>query len=70
MAWLAVDIVNRETISENKPKFDGFEFYDEKEIWVEGEHGYIYTSIDLPKGTILKILGYELTFENSPIEIK
>ena len=67
MAWLAVDKVNRETISENKPKFDGFEFYDEKGIWVEYEFGKINTSIILPKGTILKILGYELTFESSPI---
>lgn len=69
MAWLAIDKIKRETISEDRPKFDGCEWYDEVEGWAEGEHFITTTTIALPSGTIAKILGYELTFEGSPVEI-
>lgn len=29
MAWLAIDKIKRETISEDRPKFDGCEWLDE-----------------------------------------
>ena len=69
MAWLTVDKNGRESIHEKKPEFDSFEWYDSIELCAEGECITHSTTIDLPVGTIEKILGYKLTFENSPIEI-
>lgn len=69
MIWLAVDKAGRETIHENKPEFDYFEWYDNIELCAEGERIMHCTTISLPKGTIKKILGYELDFKNSPVEV-
>lgn len=69
MAWLAIDKSNRESIHEYKPTFDTCEWCDEYERSVEGEYFIDSTTIYLPKGTIAKILGRVLTFEESPIEI-
>lgn len=70
MAWLAIDRKGRETISRDKPTFDGVEWDCEAEIYIEGEHGITFTAISIPNGTIEKILGRKLTHEESPIEIK
>lgn len=69
MVWLAVNERGREFISENKPKYDGFEWYDSYDCYMECQCFDMSTTIELPKGTIAKILGRELTFEESPIEI-
>lgn len=69
MAWLAVDKIGRETIHDNKPEFDSFEWCDIIELYAEGECINHYATIDLPKGTIKKMIGRDLTFEESPIEI-
>ena len=70
MAWLATDKIGRETISPGRAEFDGSEWYYEEETYIEGEYGNIGYSIDLPDGTIEKILGRKLTYEESPVEIK
>ena len=70
MAWLATDKTRRETISPGRPEFDGFEWYYTEETSIEGEYGNIGYSMDLPDGTIEKILGRKLTYEESPVEIK
>ena len=70
MAWLAIDKIGRETISLGKPEFDGCEWYYSEEICIEGENGYMGYTIDLPNGTIEKMLGLKLTHEESPVEIK
>ncbi len=69
MAWLSVDKKGNERIHEDKPVFDGFEWYNEQPYTIEGEDGIVSMDICLPQDTIEKILGYKLTFENSPIEI-
>ena len=69
MIWLAVDKICRETIHENKPEFDSFEWCDNIELCAEGECITHCTTINLPKGTIKRILGYELDFKNSPVEV-
>ena len=69
MAWLAVDKKGNERIFRNKPNQDWFEWLDEEEFYAESQCFDISTEIELPKGTIKKMIGRELTFEESPIEI-
>ena len=69
MIWLAVDKKGRETIHENKPEFDSFEWYDDIKLLAECECITHCTTIELPKGTIKRILGYELDFKHSPVEV-
>ena len=62
MAWLAVDKNGDESIYDAEP--------DKKElfgIWkcIEDSY-YIY----LPKGSIKKLIGRELTWEDDPVELK
>ena len=56
MAWIAVDKGGHEIISDSYPIFD------------------IMTSIDkwiyLPKGTIKKLIGRDLTWQDEPVELK
>lgn len=70
MAWLAVDKKGNERIFRNKPKYDWCEWLDEEEFYAECQCFDISTEIELPKGTIKKITGRDLTFEESPFEIK
>jgi len=65
MAWLATDKNGKETISPGRPEFDGFEWCYTEENSIESEY-----AMDLPDGTIEKILGRKLTYEESPVEIK
>ena len=69
MAWLAISPKGQERIFRNKPTFDWFEWLDEEEFYAECQSFETSTEIDLPPGTIAKILGYKLTFEGSPVEI-
>lgn len=70
MAWLAVDKKGNERIFRNKPNYDWWEWLDEEEVYAECQRFDISTEIELPKGTIKKIIGRDLTFEESPFEIK
>lgn len=73
MAWLAVDkIVNKEMNTEcihsSKPKrhTDGY-----GEYWgVDSNNDEsIYNVVELPKGSIKKLIGRDLTWEDEPVEI-
>lgn len=58
MAWAAVDKDGIETIYMSKPnRFD--EYWDD-----------CCPSIELPKGTINKLIGRELSWEDEPVELK
>ena len=65
MAWLAVDEDGREIISLEKPiRHLGYN------IWVD-EWNYEHTfSMGIPKGSIAKLIGRELTWEDEPVELK
>ena len=75
MAWLAVDKDSlEEYIYEEKPERgdgcwfaqDGDNFYtDEGELYFE-----ISDCVQLPIGTIRKILGHSLCWEDEPVEIQ
>lgn len=63
MAWVAVDSYNKEVIFLRKPKrVYGF--------WVDANEYAEDTQITLPNGTIKKLIGRELTWEDSPVELK
>ena len=66
--WLAVDKNGVETISAYQPNYDGFEWDDYQ--FSEEEDDYVSTTIILPKGFIKKLLGEELTLQDSPIRIE
>lgn len=65
MAWLAVDKDGTETIFTDKPckVFDDVEycFY-----WDSSSGSFI----PIPKGTIKKLIGRDLTWEDNPVELK
>lgn len=69
MAWLAVNFNGNETISPGKPERDFKEWSFEEEIWIEGEHGDVCLTITLPKGSIQKLIGRELTWNDEPVEL-
>lgn len=60
MAWLAVDKDGGEVI---------YNMYPERGQFVFDPECY-RISIDLPDGTIEKIIGRKLTWEDEPVEIK
>ncbi len=60
MAWVAVDKNGNEVIFE-------FELYRWNDFfWVEDTGDYI----DLPKGSIKKLIGRDLDWNNEPVELK
>lgn len=69
MIFLAVSERGREFLSEYEPKYDGCEWLDSYECFMECQCFDMSTTIELPKGTIAKILGRELTFQESPVKI-
>ena len=69
MAWLAISPKGVERIFRNKPTFDWFEWLANEEFYAECQSFETSTEIELPSGTIEKILGRPLSFEESPIEI-
>lgn len=68
MAHVAVHKNGNEGIFLNKPhrgKHHDF-WYDDNQV--EGE--YYDSEIPLPKGTIKKLIGKDLTWEDEPVELK
>ncbi len=57
MAWVAVDESDAEYIYESKP-------HREEDAWFEHSD-----FVELPKGSIKKLIGRELTWEDEPIEL-
>lgn len=74
MAWLAVDKYGNEEIHSVKPfrKKHFWEIPYEKDYDDNGFPVCYYKGdcIQLPKGTIKKIIGRELTWNDEPVEIK
>lgn len=66
MAWVAVDQYGNEGIYANKPILRVGFWWDE----VVTEDDSYDTEIILPKGTIKKLIGRDLTWEDNPIELK
>lgn len=65
MAWLAVDKDGSEVIFNSKPKRKGC--YWENTEWGEGDD---YNEVVfLTKGTINKLIGHTLTWDDKPVEI-
>lgn len=65
MAWLCVDEDGQEMIFDNEPKRDTSSLGG---YWNRNEEDYC--NVDLPKGTIKKLIGKELTWESEPYELK
>lgn len=72
MAWVAVHENGHEGIFSNKPtRGGGLHFwYDEVNDEVN-DGGTLYdTEIPLPKGSIKKLIGRNLTWNDEPVELK
>lgn len=69
MAWVATNFNGTETISPDKPIRDFREWACYKDVEIESEHGEMDFTIPLPKGTIRKLIGKELTWEDDPVEL-
>ena len=74
MAWVAVDAYGDEYIFKNEPKRDGNWWVDPIYESFDGQGGaleYHHSSdIQLPKGTIKKLIGRDLNWKSKPIELK
>lgn len=64
MAWLAVDKDGTECICSTEPYRDWVNF-----MWCI-ENIFDSYAIRLPKGSIKKLIGRELTWEDEPVEFK
>lgn len=62
MAWVAVDKDGSEYIFHNKPERLSVN-------WQDLMYG-IYIDIRLPKGSIKKLIGRDLDWNNEPVELK
>lgn len=73
MAWVAVDKDGIEAIFLRCPKRTG---YDRTKLYIPYEEtfwsddGYFCSRIHLPKGSIKKLIGRKLTWEDNPVELK
>lgn len=64
MAWLAIDRNGRESVFDQKPERYG-------DVWVLSQRGgHIRNSfVELPIGSIRKLIGKQITWSDEPIEI-
>lgn len=69
MVWLAVNKNGTETVSPQKPIRDFMEWSYSEEICVESECGSVELTIMLPKGSIYKLIGKELTWNDEPVKL-
>lgn len=66
MVWLVVDNDSSEWIFDYKPCRNKFH-----KIWEEDYNkDYASNIIELPKGSIKKLIGRELTWDDEPVELK
>lgn len=68
MAWLAVDRECKEWIFSNKPQrlSSTGEWIDE----VFEDYIRFITDVELPKGSIKKLIGRDLSWKDEPVELK
>ena len=67
MAWVAVDKDGSERIFEQKPRRFA------QCVWVSTHNDYrnrFYDFVELPKGSIKKLIGRELSWSDEPVELK
>lgn len=77
MAWVAVHKNGNESIFafrpfRTDPNKSIYKLW-EPEYWTDegvGRYGNDDTDINLPKGTIKKLIGRDLTWEDNPVELK
>lgn len=78
MAWLAVTEYGAEMMFHNKPTRQkaggkGYDYWQDDEVYWE-VRGYTTCAkdyaISLPNGTIEKLIGRKLTWEDEPVELK
>ena len=78
MAWLAVTEYGAEMMFHNKPTRQkaggkGYDYWQDDEVYWE-VRGYTTCAKDyaivLPNGTIEKLIGRKLTWEDDPVELK
>ena len=68
MAWVAVDKNGEVGIFSHKPTRD-----EKLGLWCDEQYDggiFYYTEISLPKGTIKKHIGRDLTWSDEPVELK
>lgn len=68
MAWVAVHKNGEESIFDRKPKRTITNNY-----WIDEQflgEGYYDSDISLPKGSIKKLIGKDLTWQDEPVELK
>lgn len=66
MAWLAVDNSGDECIFQSKPhRSKGYKTWD-IDYWAT----YETDIIELPKGSIKKLIGRELTWDDEPVKLE
>lgn len=66
MAWLAVDKDGTECIFLHKPIRSNYNNWTDCSNTMRTED----SGIDLPKGSIKKLIGRDLTWEDNPVELK
>lgn len=65
MAWVAVDSDGSECMFASKPiRFKGYK------SWVVDGNKYLIDQIELPKGSIKKLIERELSWNDEPVELK
>lgn len=64
MAWLAVDEHGYEWVFQKRPIRLNTGYFEKFGSWYGG------ISVELPKGTIKKLIGEQITYESSPIKLK
>ena len=67
MAYLCVNKDGQELICKNNPKRCNSDWEDDDYLGM-GEH-YVWYDLNLPKGSIEKLIGKTLTWEDEPVEI-
>lgn len=65
MAWVSIDGDGSECMFASKPlRIKGYK------SWVVDDNKYLIDQIELPKGSINKLIGRELSWEDEPVELK
>lgn len=74
MAWVAVDKDGIEAIFLQCPKRTGYDriklYIPYEETFWSDDDGYFCSRIAIPKGSIKKLIGKDLTWEDNPVELK
>lgn len=65
MAWLSVNESGQEVINETRP--ERWDFHDGLGNWESQDSNY---PVRLPDGSIERLIGRKLTWDDDPVEIK